>query len=106
MHFLQSSSGHTPLENAIVLLRIYVQRFFIDGRIVLYLVYGVVWFTLILVRLFLDWMLLLLRYIETVRRCRDGGWCRGRVRRRLSGDRMLLLLLGWEELVQWLLRMS
>ena len=38
MHFIESSTGDSPFENAIVLLGIHVERFLIHGSVILDLV--------------------------------------------------------------------
>lgn len=71
MNLLKAGPCYTPLEYAIVLLGIDVERFLVDRRIILYLVHSGLRLAMILAtRGFLDYLLLLLD-VKRMRRSRD-----------------------------------
>lgn len=100
MHFLQSRSCHTSLKDPIVLFCVHVQRFLVDGRIVLDLIHRCLSVLFLTVGRLRDSSRLL--YEEPMGgSCRDGsrGW--GRMAGWVGGTG-LVVGLGREE---WLVNM-
>ena len=99
VYLFQACSRDTPLEYAIVLLGVDIEWLLVDWSVVLDLIYGQFWLALVLGGCGVGCDLSLLLDEEAMGGSRSRRWVGGGV----SGEGVLLLLLGGEELVKMLL---
>ena len=95
VHLFEAGPGDPTLENAVVLLRVHVQRLLVDGGVILDLIYGwvllagLLW--LLLVVLLGDRGREVLLLEKEVGRVRDRRGCGGRAGRRMPGSMGVLV---------------